>query len=207
MFSFIPIHAAGMYGSTATECCSDYVVSSYIPTIASLVNAQEKQGRLALANVKVLPVAEPLAPGYPPLPQTVTEVCTVARLALAAGLTPFENADDSPDSGVTVEAVKKKLPRANVLHLACHGVQESRSPLESGFCLRDGRLTIGDIMTFDLRNAAFAFCSACETAKGDEAQPDQIVHLAAALLFAGFKSVIGTMWCVCRLPITTLELA
>jgi hypothetical protein len=25
-------------------------------------------------------------------------------------------------------------------------------------------------------------------------QPDQAIHLAAAMLFAGFKSVIATMW-------------
>jgi CHAT domain-containing protein len=36
--------------------------------------------------------------------------------------------------------------------------------------------------------------SACETAKGDQKQPDQVVHLAAAMLFAGFQSVVGTMW-------------
>jgi CHAT domain-containing protein len=40
----------------------------------------------------------------------------------------------------------------------------------------------------------FAFLSACETAKGDRSQPDQAVHLAASLLFCGFRSVIATMW-------------
>jgi hypothetical protein len=30
-------------------------------------------------------------------------------------------------------------------------------------------------------------------------QPDQAIHLAAAMLFAGFKSVIATMWlAACR---------
>lgn len=36
--------------------------------------------------------------------------------------------------------------------------------------------------------------SACETATGDSEQPDQAVHLAAAMLFVGFRSVIATMW-------------
>jgi hypothetical protein len=38
-----------------------------------------------------------------------------------------------------------------------------------------------------------AFLSACQTAKGDEDMPDQAVHLAASMLFCGFKSVIATM--------------
>jgi hypothetical protein len=30
----------------------------------------------------------------------------------------------------------------------------------------------------------------------EQSQPDQAIHLAAAMLFAGFKSVIATMWLV-----------
>jgi CHAT domain-containing protein len=57
-------------------------------------------------------------------------------------------------------------------------------------------LTVSDIMALRLPNVLLAFLSACETAKGDEKQPDQAVHLAAAMLFAGIKSVVGTMWYV-----------
>ena len=42
----------------------------------------------------------------------------------------------------------------------------------------------------------FAFLSACHTAVGDEHAPDEIIHLAAAMQFVGFRSVIGTMWAV-----------
>jgi CHAT domain-containing protein len=49
-------------------------------------------------------------------------------------------------------------------------------------------------MKLDLKHAQLAFLSACETAKGDREQPDQAIHLAATMLFVGFKSVIGTMW-------------
>jgi CHAT domain-containing protein len=45
-----------------------------------------------------------------------------------------------------------------------------------------------------LKRASLAFLSACQTAKGDQNQPDQAVHLAASFLFCGFKSVIATMW-------------
>jgi CHAT domain-containing protein len=49
-------------------------------------------------------------------------------------------------------------------------------------------------MKLDLKDAVFAFLSACETAKGDTEQPDQAIHLAAAMLFVGFKSIVATMW-------------
>jgi CHAT domain-containing protein len=49
-------------------------------------------------------------------------------------------------------------------------------------------------MEMNLKHAFVAFLSACETAKGDRTYADEVVHLAATMLFAGFKSVIATMW-------------
>lgn len=31
---------------------------------------------------------------------------------------------------------------------------------------------------------------------GDESSPDEVIHLAAAMQFSGFRSVIGSMWSV-----------
>jgi CHAT domain-containing protein len=83
-----------------------------------------------------------------------------------------------------------------MLHLSCHGVQDASHPLQSGFYLHDGKLTIAELMKLNLSNASIAFLSACETAKGDGNQPDEIVHLAAAMLFCGFRSIVGTLWSV-----------
>ena len=60
--------------------------------------------------------------------------------------------------------------------------------------MHDEMLTLAQVMSLNLPDAFLAFLSACETARCDEAQTDQAVHLAAAMLFAGFRSVIGTMW-------------
>jgi CHAT domain-containing protein len=86
------------------------------------------------------------------------------------------------------------LKSANFVHFACHGVQDSKDALQSGFCLHDRRLTVSNLMDLKLDNAFFAFLSACETAKGDAKQPDQLIHLTAAMLFSGFQSIIATMW-------------
>jgi CHAT domain-containing protein len=84
---------------------------------------------------------------------------------------------------------------AHILHLACHGIQDA-DPLNSAIMLHDGQLTIENIMQLKLSQATVAYLSACQTAKGDQNAPDQAVHIAASMLFCGFRSVIGTLWCV-----------
>jgi CHAT domain-containing protein len=93
----------------------------------------------------------------------------------------------------SVSSVLDGVSTAHVLHLACHGHQDV-NPLDSHFALNDEPLTISSLMRLNLPHAVFAFLSACETAKGDKDQPDQAVHLAASMLFCGFKSVVATMW-------------
>lgn len=83
-----------------------------------------------------------------------------------------------------------------------------KQPLDSGLILTDGRLKVSEIMrrpendnTFDLKKyMSLAFLCACETAKGDETVPDEAMHLASSLLFAGFRGVVATMWWV-HLPL------
>jgi len=62
--------------------------------------------------------------------------------------------------------------------------------------MRDQPLSLLDIAQTDLSHHEFAFLSACETAVGDSGTPDEVIHLAAGLQFAGVKSVIGTFWTV-----------
>lgn len=47
-----------------------------------------------------------------------------------------------------------------------------------------------------LPNADLVFLSACETATGHKILPEEVIHLAAAMLFIGFKGAIGTMWSI-----------
>jgi CHAT domain-containing protein len=81
----------------------------------------------------------------------------------------------------------------HILHLACRG-EQANNPLDSAFLLSDGRFSIQSLMGIHLPDAVLAFLSASQTARGSEAQPDQAVHLAASMLFCGFRSVVGTMW-------------
>jgi CHAT domain-containing protein len=99
-------------------------------------------------------------------------------------------------NSTTVASTSECIKAANIMHIACHGIQDHEDATRSGFGLGDGRLSISDLMQLEIKTGFLAFLSACETAKGSKDQPDQAMHLAAAMLFVGFKSVIATMWSI-----------
>lgn len=172
--------------------CSDYVVSSYTPTLTALLNVRRNLQPVQLGQATALLVAAASSLGLPLLHDAAKEI----RLAsdILAPMKCIVLGTGRPESCAHVDTVVDKLPEACLLHLSCHGEQDTKNPLESGFCLSGGRLTVSTLMKLNLKNAFFAFLSACETAKGDSEQPDQAIHLAAAILFVGFRSVIATMW-------------
>lgn len=206
--SFVPLHAAGIYhGPTGAHVnCSNFVISSYAPTITALIRAQNGDVRLRLDEIRLLLVAEKRAAeaGLATIPGVDEELRQIQNVIHHKDTVEILGGAEFP-GGATVDRVLRGIQKANIVHLACHGKQNTDDPLESGFCLSDGRLTITKLMDMQLRNAFLAFCSACETSKGSSEQPDQVLHLAAAMLFAGFKNVIATMWYVGTLllePIT-----
>jgi CHAT domain-containing protein len=115
------------------------------------------------------------------------EITRIVECATAAGM--------AVDTGNSITA-SAQLVSAQFIHVACHGIQDSEAPLKSRFCVVDGDVSVQELMNLDLKNAFLAFLSACETAKGDQKQPDQTIHLAATMLFAGFSSVVATLWYV-----------
>lgn len=123
----------------------------------------------------------------------LAEAAVVSSIVPDQNLTALGTVAGEEDSA-SVQSVVDELPKASILHLACHGKQDKEDPLASGFIMKDKELTVAQLMELNLPSAFLAFLSACETAKGDTNQTDQAIHLAATTLYAGFKSVIGTMW-------------
>jgi CHAT domain-containing protein len=192
-FASLPVHAAGIYASAEQECCADYVVSSYTPTLSSLLRARRDLEPVPTADAKLLLVAadHTVTSQLPALAKVQAEMSEISDIADQAGVQYA-----APSRIVsTPEHATAVLPSATLVHIACHGLQNSEQPLESAFYLSDdGVLSVSNIMELDLKGAYLAFLSACETAKGDRVQSDQAIHLAATMLFVGFKSVVATMW-------------
>jgi CHAT domain-containing protein len=150
------------------------------------------------ASFKMTAVIQPKAPKYSSnflaLPGTGVELNNIRSRVPSTWLTALVN----PEVATTL----LHLQESSIVHFACHGVQDSEQPLNSGLILADGRLKVSDIMqqegdnsVSDVRKSmSLAFLSACETAKGDKKVPDEAMHFAATLLFAGFRGVVATMW-------------
>jgi CHAT domain-containing protein len=187
--TFLPIHAAGLYGAKSFpgSRLSDFVVSSYTPTFSSLVTTSCP---VTAPNHQVLAVALPFT-SRPPLPGTRKELDHIAnRVGPSHIKRLFESA-------ATVEGVTAGMKESSFVHFACHGVQHSSNPTESALILaKQSRLTLSHITRLSLPNAQLAFLSACQTATGDEKLVQEAVHLAAGMLSAGYRGVIATMWSI-----------
>ncbi|KAJ7627288.1 CHAT domain-containing protein [Roridomyces roridus] len=195
IFTFLPIHAAGIYDDkTGTDCVSDYVISSYTPTLTALLDRPPVPPETDTLKMSV--IVEPHAPNCAPLPGTLTELSIISKRIPSSELTVIHSG--------TGEQVMQHLRQSSIVHFACHGVQDANNPLDSGLILSDGRLKVSRIMQRGAEDSLssegkgtgmlLAFLGACETARGEKGTPDEAMHLAATLLFAGFRGVVATMW-------------
>ena len=181
--SFLPLHAAGLYNPNfAGDKISDYVVSSYAPTLNTLLH---QSAEINPEEFKLLTVAESST-----LPFTLHEVEVINQLTTMVAVVNLTDKD------ATKDRVVQEMERSTWTHLACHGKQNVKSPMTSGLILHDEELELSQLIKMRLHRADFAFLSACQTAVGDEAVPEESVHLAAGMLFAGYRGLIATMWSI-----------
>ncbi|KIM75678.1 hypothetical protein PILCRDRAFT_13333 [Piloderma croceum F 1598] len=191
--TFIPIHAAGL-GSRVDA--SRLVISSYVTTLGSHSQAQNKYQRISQGQNKLLTVSQTATPGQSSLPKTMEEVDEVALVFCSSGWSEQDIVSlRGPDA--TVNAVSSALNLCSWVHFACHGSQDPKLGMKSAFSLHDGQLELSEIATKKISYGQFAFLSACQAASGLKDLPGEAMHLAAGLQFAGFPSVIATMWGIC----------
>ncbi|KAF8125430.1 CHAT domain-containing protein [Boletus edulis] len=196
-FVFLPIHAAGLYGtqySSPGHKVSDFVVSSYYVPTLSILTRSSNSSVPPSDDLRVLVVPQPSSDGQNPLRGVAPEL---RHIRTVVGNSPSACTTLIQSSVGTVEEVLGLMKDADWVHFACHGVQDPGKPTESGLCLADGRrLKISDIIGLSRSRGGLAFLSACQTAMGDEGLTDEAIHIAAGMLFAGYGGVIGTMWSI-----------
>lgn len=132
-----------------------------------------------------------------PLPATETETETIFKLYdddnLKAKVLLHSNANEAFIKSGELEQYK-------VIHFATHGFVNSENPELSGLLLaqdttkgEDGVLYSGEIYNLRL-NANLAVLSACETGLGKIQKGEGIIGLTRALLYAGAKNIIVSLW-------------
>ncbi|KAF9063102.1 CHAT domain-containing protein [Rhodocollybia butyracea] len=185
ILSMLPLHAAGPISPGTKEFLPDLYISSYTPTLTALIDAfNTNKSSLQLPHLLVAGQYDKS------LPRTKEEINQVLQYQTHIPITSVEG------SAATKEVLEKALVDHEWLHIASHGTLVPGKPFSSYFSLAGGsHFTLLDIIRLNLPNATFAFLSACHTA---EQSPDsvhnEVIHLAAAMQFSGFRGVVGTMW-------------
>jgi hypothetical protein len=186
----LPLHAAGIYAPVPErdESAMYRVCSSYTPTLRALISARRIQ--LSKADDGGLLIVSPSsAPRYPDLPAADEEIAVIQGLF---GSTP----DVAPPrvlvgNDATRAAVLAAVADAPAVHFIGHAIQRA-SPAESGLLVADGFLTVEAIAALNQSSATFAYLSACDTARPEDALPD-VVTLAASIHVSGYRNVIAAL--------------
>ena len=163
----------------------DLYICSYTPSLSALIESRNRNsGSRSSDRPSILLVAQT----DPSLPTVGGEIQVVG--ALDTEVTSLLSGAATP------AAILDTFQHHRFVHFACHGTLEAKKPFEAGFELHGGkRLTLLQIVRADLPIAEFAFLSACHTAEVTEGSIiDEGLHLAAAVQYCGFRSVVGTMW-------------
>ncbi|MGW3645629.1 CHAT domain-containing protein [Streptomyces sp. NPDC000878] len=181
LLAFLPLHAALRPGTD--ESALDHVVSSYTPTLRDLITARS---RPEPPDPRVLVVAMPETPGAPDL-AVEPETDALKRLF-------GSRATVVTGPGATRARVLDEIGRHSWVHFACHGHQDLADPSRNALLLADEPLTVLDLARLRPTGAELAYLSACRTAAGGAALPDEAIHLASSLRLAGFRHVIATLW-------------
>ena len=181
----LPLHAMGPIPSAdgIPRYFSDLYIPSYTPTLFSLIESR-KFDRSSSEKPSILLVASP----DDALQQAFSEIWSIQRLDTKVTTFMGKRARNS--------GVLEGLRDHRFTHFVCHGNLVPEKPFEAHFGLHGGnRLTLLDIVRSHLPHAEFAFLSACHTAELTEGSiADEGLHLAAAVQYCGFRSVVGTMW-------------
>jgi len=209
-----PAERAGLLRGTRTLIVVPHAALTYLP-MAALYDAAhhtylaESYSILTMPSAAVLPAtraraltpaaeAVVLAPLPGELPGTRTEAIAVARIA--------PDARQMVGASATEAALRRALERSGVVHLATHGVMNTRSPMFSRLELApgtgnpddDGRLEIHELLGMRVRSP-LVFLSGCETALGTAwstpfMRGEDYATLAQGFLYAGAESVVATLW-------------
>ena len=184
-FCSLPLHAMGPIPSDDGNelYFSDLYIPSYTPTLTALIESRKPNSQpKAFDKPSLLLVAQPEtlfgAWGEIEVIQTTKIPVTTLISAMA-----------------TPETVVEGLRGHRFAHFVCHGLLETGKPFDTSLELHGDNLTLLDIIRSRLPAAEFAFLSACHTAElTEDSVADEGLHLAAAMQYCGFRSVVGTMW-------------
>lgn len=191
--AFLPLHAAGHHdtaGQAHPRTVIDRVVSSYTPTIRALEHARRALSGDPGRRGSALAVTVPRTHGSRDLPGALDELA-VLRDRLPHPPEELTGQDACHD------AVLARLPHHPWVHFACHAFSGLDDPSSGHLLVHDhdtSPLSVGHVSRLHLRDAEFAYLSACSTGRSGLRLADESIHLASAFQLAGYRQVVATLW-------------
>jgi len=184
LLHFLPFTALEDRGRYLIE---DYVIS-FMPSATVFKFCKEKTKKrgeniLAFGNPDL---KDPLLD----IPFAAAEVKAIGSLYPSARILTGQEASE--------QTFKSMAAGYDTIHLACHGLFEPDSPMQSSLLLspagnEDGKLTMGEIFNLDL-NADLVTLSACQSGMSTIRAGDEVMGLPRAFIYAGTPSVVSSLW-------------
>lgn len=125
-----------------------------------------------------------LALADPAIPQAIHEIKTSARF--------WENSTLYLDQHADKHGLQQAA-RADILHLATHGLFRPDNPFFSSLKLADGWIDVREIYRLPLE-ASLVILSACESGAGRVRGCDEVIGLARGFLGAGAQTLLASLW-------------
>lgn len=149
---------------------------------------------------------------FPPLPGSLQEVQRLRERFDSAHRPVLVRIGVDAAEQALAKAAARDLKHYRVLHFATHGVIDNQRPsrsaivlsqvelpdpaeqFDNGLPIYDGKITVEEIVENWELDADLVVLSACETALGRQAGGEGFIGFAQALLTAGARSVVLSLW-------------
>jgi tetratricopeptide (TPR) repeat protein len=182
ILGLIPLHAAPLDDK---RHFFDVFAVSYAPTITARGSHPAHGRGGAKSAPSLLAVTDPRGD----LNISVNPACAAF---------PPSRGRDLIGSEATVERLLDLIPNYEYLSFYCHGRWDRYDPDESGLAMARGQLlTVGKLMSLDLRSYRLVALGACESGVIDvRLAADEFVGLPMTILSAGARNVVASLWVV-----------
>jgi CHAT domain-containing protein/Flp pilus assembly protein TadD len=195
---YLPFHALGPYDKTSRELRPllldrpvSYVTSASVLKVAVGATPPRRPLLLAFGN----PRYEHETPKLAQLPHAEDEVKALGALFGDRGVARY--GESATRTELVAQLGAPGAPsRFGFLHLATHGILDSRSPVDSWLAL-DGknRLAARELpRLLEGRELSLVTLSACETGRGEDKPGTDVMSLADFVNGASVPSVVVTLW-------------
>jgi CHAT domain-containing protein len=134
--------------------------------------------------VRLIAVGQPNCVGEETLHDVREEMTILRSFSKQIPAVFLENGD------ATIAAVLHELESCTCAHFACHARQNNNHQMNTALEMHDGPLSLYKISKVSLQYADFAMLLACASARGTIHLPNEAIHIASGLQFAGFRRVL-----------------